>query len=720
MTETEIAQLRQELESLRLEKAKLNRKVGSLADANAHAAELLAALEEANEREQKLVQRGEELDLQKRLDLVLQVERDVDRLLKRVAAELESTESLTLRSAIPVLDTSEFPAEVREAIAAIPLDVAPEAACNRTLDVPLHNAGKAVGALRLKLGDTDERWCRRWIRFLWSVGSQVGLALQRLRVEQENERMNAELIVARDEALEASRIKTAFLANMSHELRTPMNAIIGYSEMLIEEANDLKPADFVADLQKIQTAGKHLLALINDVLDLYKIEAGKMTIFLEPFASRCAIEEVVTTLEPLVSKNRNRLILECPDDIGTMVGDLVKFRQSLFNLLSNSCKFTEHGVITLSVETSAIEGVEFIEFSVKDTGIGMSPEQIGNLFQAFVQADNSATRKYGGTGLGLTISRKFCNMLGGEIRVASQLGAGSTFTIELPRFCQGPDSVRSITRSPELVQTSEPFISLDQQGRPTILAIEDNPEALELIARFLAKEGYRVLTATSGDTGLSLARKHRPDVITLDVMMPQMNGWQVLAALKADPQVASIPVILLSVVENKEIGLALGATDCLTKPIDWGRLDGLLERLTARAVPESILVVEDDPDSSELARRLLERDGWQVQVARDGAEAMEQVRRQRPALIVLDLMMPVMDGFSFTENLRAVPKYSDIPIIVLTCKTLTPQEYRRLNSRVEEVLTKGGYNRADLLDMIHRLTGRTNAVELRAPLDVNP
>jgi CheY-like chemotaxis protein/two-component sensor histidine kinase len=515
--------------------------------------------------------------------------------------------------------------------------------------------------------------------------------------------MNAELITARDEALEASRTKTAFLANMSHELRTPMNAIIGYSEMLIEEAPDLKPEEFVPDLEKVRAAGKHLLSLINDILDLSKIEAGKMTLFMESFSIQSTIDDVIAMIQPLINRSNNTLVVTCPDSIGVMVADVVKVRQTLFNLLSNACKFTDGGEIRLDVSSTLRSGNEQIVIAVADSGIGMTQDQLGRLFQAFVQADSSTTRKYGGTGLGLTISRKFCQMMGGDIRVSSQLGEGSTFTIELPRIvqCDADGSPSSSTTSSPLVDITH---HTNTQGiRGTILAIDDNIEALDLIQRSLSRDGYRVVTCSSGEAGLALARSVNPDVITLDVMMPQMNGWQVLAALKADSTLAEIPVVLLSVVENKEIGMALGATDCLTKPIDWNRLDTLLERLTEADTPAPILVVEDDSASSELVRRLLERDGWTVDVAANGEDALRQVRLRRPALVVLDLMMPVMDGFTFSDQLRAEPGCEDIPVVVLTSKSLTPDDHKRLNGHVADILTKGAYQRGDLLQLVRKL-----------------
>ncbi|MFM7188521.1 MAG: response regulator [Armatimonadota bacterium] len=690
--------LQADLKALRAENSELRKQIESLADANVYAAMLVAELEDAREREDNLVKRGEELDLQRRLDTILQEERREDVLWQKVAAELEATDGLALISAIEIRST--FSAEHTNA------NVASSSATNK-VHIPVTASGKTVGEFVLSIADAQPQWAERWLSFLSSVGNQIGNTLQRLRAEHENERMNAELITARDEALEASRTKTAFLANMSHELRTPMNAIIGYSEMLIEEAADLRPEDFVPDLEKVRSAGKHLLALINDILDLSKIEAGKMTLFLESFSIQSIIDDVIAMIQPLISPNNNTLVVTCPDDIGIMIADVVKVRQTLFNLLSNASKFTDGGEIRLVISTTNRSGAEQIVMAVTDSGIGMTQDQMRRLFQAFVQADSSTTRKYGGTGLGLTISRKFCQMMGGDIRVSSQLGEGSTFTIELPRIVQcdadgSPPKTSSVAPVGGLVQTAGV-----KGTRGTILAIDDNFEALDLIQRSLSRDGYHVVTCSSGEAGLAIARTVLPDVITLDVMMPQMNGWQVLAAIKADTKLAEIPVVLLSVEENKEIGMALGATDCLTKPIDWNRLDTLLERLTEAETPAPILVVEDDTASSELVRRLLERDGWTVKVAENGEDALRQVRQRRPALVVLDLMMPVMDGFTFSDQLRAEPGCEDIPVVVLTSKSLTPDDHKRLNGHVADILTKGAYQRGDLLHIVRKLTAVT-------------
>lgn len=327
---------------------------------------LVAELEEAREREDSLVKRGEELDLQRRLDTILHEERREDVLWQKVAAELEATDGLKLSSAIEIRTSD------KQEISNGNL-VSPSVA--NKVHIPVTASGKTVGEFVLSIADDETQWMERWLSFLSSVGNQTGNTLQRLRAEHENERMNAELITARDEALEASRTKTAFLANMSHELRTPMNAIIGYSEMLIEEAADLKPEDFVPDLEKVRSAGKHLLALINDILDLSKIEAGKMTLFLESFSIQSTIDDVIAMIQPLISRNNNTLVVTCPDDIGIMIADVVKVRQTLFNLLSNACKFTDGGEIRLVISTTNRSGAEQIVMAVTDSGIGMTQDQ---------------------------------------------------------------------------------------------------------------------------------------------------------------------------------------------------------------------------------------------------------------------------------------------------------------------------------------------------------
>jgi signal transduction histidine kinase/FixJ family two-component response regulator len=384
-----------------------------------------------------------------------------------------------------------------------------------------------------------------------------------------------ELLKAKHAAEDASRAKSAFLANMSHELRTPLNAIIGYSEMLEEETRDSGKLENQQDLRKIQSAGKHLLSLINDVLDLSKIEAGKMGLHLETFDVSLMVEEMVTTLQPAIAKNANNVQVRMADDIGMMRADATKVRQILFNLMSNACKFTDHGTISLDVSQSAMEGQEWIRFRVKDTGIGISAKQQEKLFQEFSQADATISRKYGGTGLGLAISHRFVQMMKGRIGVESQAGQGSTFTVYLPA-----QVTLDVAETAQLEGVGGTVAGSTQHipEVDTVLVIDDDPAVRDLMSRFLTKSGFRAVAAADGEEGLRLAREVNPLVITLDVIMPEYDGWDVLRKLKSDPRLAQIPVIIVTVVDNQAMGLDLGASNYLIKPVDRDRLAVLIEK----------------------------------------------------------------------------------------------------------------------------------------------
>ena len=531
-----------------------------------------------------------------------------------------------------------------------------------------------VGSFPIEIVDT-----------LQAFAAQSVLAIQNARLFQEIQEQSRQLEAA-------SQHKSQFLANMSHELRTPLNAIIGVTDLLLEDARDLADrADQVEPLERVLRAGRHLLALINDVLDLSKIEAGKMDLYLESFPIAPLLNDVSETVRMTAEGNGTVLSIECAADIGTMRADATRVRQALLNLASNAVKFTQNGRVTIAATRVLSQTGEVIVLRVSDTGIGMAPEQTARLFQDFTQADASTTRKYGGTGLGLAISRRFCRMMGGDITVDSAPGQGSTFTITLPAAVDPASAAEGRRETPAPARLPR----TTSRGARSVLVIDDDATVRDVLGRYLERQGFQVITAADGIEGLTRAREHHPAAITLDIMMPGLDGWTVLAALKGDPDLADIPVVLVTIVDEKQRGYALGVVEHLVKPVDRERLAAILRQWCG--APGHVLLVEDDGDVRGLMRQALASVGWTISEAENGRVALERMAERRPDAIVLDLVMPEMDGFEFLAAFRAHEAWRGVPVLVVTARDLTDEDRQRLNGGVERVIQKAGYAGEDLL-----------------------
>ncbi|MCJ2132744.1 response regulator [Methylobacterium sp. J-026] len=432
--------------------------------------------------------------------------------------------------------------------------------------------------------------------------------------------------------------------------------------------------------------------MINDVLDLSKVEAEKMELYPEDIDVAAFVMDAAATVEALVGKKGNVLVLDVADGVGRARTDAVKLRQCLFNLLSNAAKFTEGGTITLSAAREVDPAGDRLRFTVQDTGIGMNAEQVGRLFERFTHADESTTRNYGGTGLGLALSRAFAQLLGGDITVDSVEGEGTSFTLRVPA-APPEQAVEAAPAAPENQVTVGDLV----------LVIDDEANQRELMTRFLERQRFAVRTAGDGRTGLDLAKALKPRAILLDVMVPEMDGWSVLAALKADPETAGIPVVMVSFVADAALSASLGAVEAVPKPVDWARLRTILDQF--RAADGDVLVVDDDADMRHRLRTVLERNGWTVCEAGDGSEALDRIRHGVPRLVLLDLTMPVMDGFSFLDRLRDLPGCAEVPVVVLSARDITAAERDRL-SEADQILRKGDTSLLNIATESRKLDNR--------------
>ncbi len=510
---------------------------------------------------------------------------------------------------------------------------------------------------------------------------------------KELETANQELQKANIKIMEADRLKSEFLANMSHELRTPMNAIIGFTRLVRRKSADLLPARQLKNLEKVEISANQLLALINDILDLSKIEAGKMSMNIMPFEFAPLVDTCFATVESMVKEGRVQLLKEVPENLPEALSDQDKLKQIIINLLSNALKFTEEGEVKLS---AALENGS-LRIAVSDTGAGLPSDALEYIFDEFRQVDGSSTRKHGGTGLGLSITKKLIHLLGGTIDVRSVEGEGSTFTVTLPLTNRDEETPAEAVSSDEDINAP-----VKMKGKKALLAIDDDPNMLFLLKQNLEDEGYYVVGALKADEGIRKAKEIHPFAITLDILMPQKDGWEVLSHLKANPETRDIPIIVLSIIDNKALGFSLGALDYLVKPFDKGAIIAALQRIPG--IPaKHVLVVDDEPDAVDLLTQILQGEGYQVKGAYSGKEALRALNTAPQDIIFLDLLMPEMDGFEVIQRVKANPRWRDIPIIVVTAKDLTDSDQRFLQRSVDKIIQKSGLTSENLMKEVQSL-----------------
>jgi signal transduction histidine kinase/CheY-like chemotaxis protein len=589
------------------------------------------------------------------------------------------------------------------------LGIVQEANVRSVVAVPLKARDVLIGVLYVQSRD-PHKFREEDEKLLSALADHAAVAIENTKLFEQtrqhaetletkvNER-TIELIVANQELQqanlkirEADRLKSEFLANMSHELRTPMNAIIGFTRLVQRKAADVLPPKQGENLEKVEISAKQLLGLINDILDLSKIEAGKMNLSIMPFDLASLVEACFATVEPIVKRDRVRLVKEVSENLPEVLSDQDKLNQIIINLMSNALKFTEEGEVKLS----AVLEDSLLKIAVSDTGIGIPSDALKYIFDEFRQVDGSSTRKHGGTGLGLSITKKLVHLLGGTIDVSSVEGEGSTFTVTIPM------GKKNGVFEEEVKLDEEALVRAEKREKKILLSIDDDPNVLILLRENLKDEGYYVVGALSGDEGVRKAKELKPFAITLDILMTHKDGWKVLNELKADPATRHIPIIVLSILDNKELGFNLSIFDYLVKPFDKGTILSALQR-ASRHPSKRVLVVDDEPDTVDLIMQLLEGEDYQIRGVYNGEEVFHAIEDEVPDIILLDLLMPEMDGFEVIQRIKTNPDWSDIPIIVVTAKDLTDAGWMFLRQRVDKIIRKSGLVRETLAKEVRNL-----------------
>ncbi len=548
--------------------------------------------------------------------------------------------------------------------------------------IPLRIGSRVIGVLDIQ-STNPNAFTEDDTSILQSLADQVAVGIDNARSYELAQQ-------AVEELRKVDRLKSQFLANMSHELRTPLNSIIGFSRVILKGIDGPISELQQQDLTAIYNSGQHLLGLINDILDLSKIEAGKMEMAFDDINLADTIKSVMSTAIGLVKDKSVELRQEVPPDLPPVRADPMRIRQILLNLISNAAKFTDEGSITVRVEIQKVSETAS-EFLVKviDTGPGIAPEDQAKLFQPFSQVDDSPTRKTGGTGLGLSISNALVQMHGGRIGVESEVGTGSTFFFTLPLQKPQPRSA---------------------EGDRVILSIDDDPTNIALYERYLANQGYQVVAVTEPTKAVQKAAEIKPFAITLDIMMPGMDGWQVLNELKANPETHDIPVIVCSILEEENKGFSLGATDYLVKPILEEDLLQAINRLNPDGSIREVLVIDDSADDLRMISKMLSADGrFKPVLAQGGKAGWETLSKNTPQAIILDLFMPDMNGFTILEKLQSAPELRNIPVIIVSGGELSSAQHEQLAEYGQRLIQKGSLSEKDLLASLEKALKRLSA-----------